>query len=204
MTFAELLRNLQKKHQTSSSQLRKVTTRGQAPPTPAIVSEWTKVDQGIIEQFLQTTNDGFLSIDGKKICRLEKVMIGFNPGCVADLEEIREATSAIATESFDSSTSASPSPNKLTNVAEAVSTVACGAAAISSEGEGSDMIQKQEATMLLTVSPGRLGLTLKLDRVNGGVMITDIDPACTLKQLEVGDRIVQSMGLRLPQLPIST
>src|SRR6056300_486934 len=54
---------------------------------------------------------------------------------------------------------------------------------------------KEEATMLLTVSPGRLGLTLKLDRVNGGVLITEIDPACTLKQLKVGDRIVTIDGM---------
>ena len=59
---------------------------------------------------------------------------------------------------------------------------------------------KEEATMLLTVSPGRLGLTLKLDRVNGGVMITDIDPACTLKQLEVGDRIVTIDGIKITSI----
>ena len=59
---------------------------------------------------------------------------------------------------------------------------------------------KEEATMLLTVSPGRLGLTLKLDRVNGGVLITEIDPACTLKQLEVGDRIVTIDGIKITSI----
>jgi hypothetical protein len=40
---------------------------------------------------------------------------------------------------------------------------------------------KEEATMLLFVSPGRLGLTLKMDKVLGGAAITEIDPACTFK-----------------------
>ena len=54
---------------------------------------------------------------------------------------------------------------------------------------------KEEATMLLIVSPGRLGLTLKIDKVLGGATITEIDPACTFKgQLEVGDRIVTIDG----------
>jgi hypothetical protein len=117
-----------------------------------MVSEWIHVDQEIIDQFLQTTNDGVLSIDGKTICRLEKVMLGLVPGSEADLEEIREATSAIATNSF-----------------EAVSTAAC-VASISSEGEeilreamsaiatkviegeGSDMMQKPAATATTSTS----------------------------------------------------
>jgi hypothetical protein len=126
------------------------------------VSEWIHVDQEIIDQFLQTKNDGVLSVDDKTICRLEKVMIGLAPGGEADLEEIREATSAIATNSFDSNTSASPSPSELTDVTKAVSAATC-AASISSreatsanttkviEGEG-DMAQKPAATATTSTS----------------------------------------------------
>jgi len=60
---------------------------------------------------------------------------------------------------------------------------------------------KEEATMLLIVSPGRLGLTLKIDKVLGGATITEIDPACTFKgQLEVGDRIVTIDGKKVTKV----
>mmetsp|Transcript_15669 Transcript_15669/g.25752 ORF Transcript_15669/g.25752 Transcript_15669/m.25752 type:complete len:694 (-) Transcript_15669:60-2141(-) len=60
---------------------------------------------------------------------------------------------------------------------------------------------KEEATMLLIVSPGRLGLTLKIDKVLGGATITEIDAACTFKgQLEVGDRIVTIDGVKVTKV----
>jgi hypothetical protein len=60
---------------------------------------------------------------------------------------------------------------------------------------------KEEATMLLIVSPGRLGLTLKIDKVLGGATITEIDAACTFKgQLEVGDRIVTIDGIKVTKI----
>ncbi|KAK1737936.1 hypothetical protein QTG54_011230 [Skeletonema marinoi] len=52
---------------------------------------------------------------------------------------------------------------------------------------------KKEASLVLAVCPGRLGLTLtlKIDTTSGGAMITEIDPACMFKdKIEVGDRIV--------------
>ena len=46
----------------------------------------------------------------------------------------------------------------------------------------------------LTVSPGRLGLTITVVK-EGGVVISNIDPACTFRsQVEVGDRIVTIDG----------
>jgi len=84
------------------------------------------------------------------------------PGGEADLDEIREATSAIATNSLDSNTSASPSPSELTDVTKVVSAATC-AASISSreampaiatkviEGEG-DMVQKPAATATTSTS----------------------------------------------------
>ncbi len=60
---------------------------------------------------------------------------------------------------------------------------------------------KEEATMLLIVSPGRLGLTLKIDKELGGATITEIDNACTFKgQLEVGDRIVTIDGVKVTKV----
>ena len=57
---------------------------------------------------------------------------------------------------------------------------------------------KEEATMLLIVSPGKLGLTLKIDKVLGGATIAEIDDACTFKgQLDVGDRIVTIDGQKV-------
>jgi len=57
--------------------------------------------------------------------------------------------------------------------------------------------------LLLTVSPGRLGLTIKVyknDPQNGAV-ITEIDPACTFKnQLEIGDRIVTIDGRKVTKI----
>lgn len=55
--------------------------------------------------------------------------------------------------------------------------------------------------MLLIVSPGRLGLTLKIDKELGGATITEIDNACTFKgQLEVGDRIVTIDGVKVTKV----
>ena len=52
-------------------------------------------------------------------------------------------------------------------------------------------VAKKEASMLLTVSPGTLGLVLKIDKELGGATVNAIDPACTFKdRIEVGDRIV--------------
>jgi len=50
---------------------------------------------------------------------------------------------------------------------------------------------KSPQLLTLTVSPGRLGLTLVAVQEGGGVMITNIDPKCTfIDQVSVGDRIV--------------
>lgn len=47
---------------------------------------------------------------------------------------------------------------------------------------------------MLTVSPGRLGLTLSIDG-EVGALITNIDPACTFRgQVGVGDRIMTVDG----------
>lgn len=57
--------------------------------------------------------------------------------------------------------------------------------------------------LLLTVSPGRLGLTLNVDKNDpeNGAVITAINPACTFKdQLEVGDRIVTIDGQKVTKI----
>jgi len=48
---------------------------------------------------------------------------------------------------------------------------------------------------MLTVSPGRLGITLEIKEEGEGAVIKAIDPACTfLGQVEVGDRILTVDG----------
>lgn len=57
--------------------------------------------------------------------------------------------------------------------------------------------------LLLTVSPGRLGLTLNVNKNDpeNGAVITAINPACTFKdQLEVGDRIVTIDGQKVTKI----
>ena len=49
--------------------------------------------------------------------------------------------------------------------------------------------------LMLTVSPGRLGITLEIKEEGEGAVIKAIDPACTfLGQVEVGDRILTVDG----------
>ena len=53
---------------------------------------------------------------------------------------------------------------------------------------------------MLTVSPGRLGLTLAIVPT-GGAQIVAIDPACTFRgQIHVGDRIVTIDGIKVNKL----
>ena len=55
--------------------------------------------------------------------------------------------------------------------------------------------------LLLTVSPGKLGLTIRVDKTLGGCTITAIDPACTFKdRVEVGDRIVTIDGQKVTKI----
>jgi hypothetical protein len=59
--------------------------------------------------------------------------------------------------------------------------------------------------LMLTVSPGRLGLTLSMvpnaNEVDGGAEITHIDPACTfLGEVEVGDRVITVDGVPVTKL----
>ncbi len=56
--------------------------------------------------------------------------------------------------------------------------------------------------LMLTVSPGRLGLTLEMMKEEGeGAIIKAIDPACTfLGQVEVGDRILTIDGEMVTKL----
>lgn len=55
--------------------------------------------------------------------------------------------------------------------------------------------------LLLTVSPGKLGLTIRVDKTLGGCMITAIDPACKFKdRVEVGDRIVTIDGQTITKI----
>ena len=69
---------------------------------------------------------------------------------------------------------------------------------------GSSVVPKSSPSLLmLTASPGRLGLTLSMtlkDEV-GGAVITNINPACKfLDQIEVGDRIFTIDGKRVISL----
>eukprot|EP00984_Skeletonema_dohrnii_P036829 scaffold38240_cov161-Skeletonema_dohrnii-CCMP3373.AAC.1 len=55
--------------------------------------------------------------------------------------------------------------------------------------------------LLLTVSPGKLGLTVRVDKVLGGCTITAIAPACTFKdRVEIGDRIVTIDGQQISKI----
>mmetsp|Transcript_2790 Transcript_2790/g.4114 ORF Transcript_2790/g.4114 Transcript_2790/m.4114 type:complete len:1196 (+) Transcript_2790:84-3671(+) len=55
--------------------------------------------------------------------------------------------------------------------------------------------------LLLTVSPGKLGLTVRVDKVLGGCTITAIAPACKFKdRVEVGDRIVTIDGQKISKI----
>ena len=55
--------------------------------------------------------------------------------------------------------------------------------------------------IVLTVSPGKLGLTLSVLPNGEGAKIVAIDPACTFKgRVEVGDRIVTIDGKRVEKL----
>jgi len=54
---------------------------------------------------------------------------------------------------------------------------------------------------LLTVSPGKLGLTVKVDRILGGCTITAIALTCTFKDhVETGDRLVTIDGQKITQI----
>jgi len=49
---------------------------------------------------------------------------------------------------------------------------------------------EDQVDLTLTISPGRLGLTLQVDAV-GGAVVTSVDPACTFgNQVDVGDRLI--------------
>eukprot|EP00986_Skeletonema_menzelii_P004646 scaffold1607_cov151-Skeletonema_menzelii.AAC.8 len=67
-----------------------------------------------------------------------------------------------------------------------------------------NVVRNSDHILLLTVSPGRLGLTLnvnKNDPQNNGAVITNIHPACTFKdKLEVGDRIVTIDGRKVTKV----
>jgi hypothetical protein len=63
-------------------------------------------------------------------------------------------------------------------------------AATDDNNNGKKVPSKSPQLLTLTVSPGRLGITLVAVQ-EGGVMITNIDPKCTfIDQVSVGDRIV--------------
>ena len=49
-------------------------------------------------------------------------------------------------------------------------------------------------TKTLVVYPGPLGIKVKIDKEYGGAVIKSVDPDCTLKGVEVGDRIVEIDG----------
>jgi len=64
----------------------------------------------------------------------------------------------------------------------------------SSEDKVEKVVIKAEQLFHLTVSPGRLGLTIAMNP-NGGATITVIDPICTFaSKINVGDRIVTIDG----------
>ena len=53
---------------------------------------------------------------------------------------------------------------------------------------------EDQVDLTLTISPGRLGLTLQVDAV-GGAVVTSVDPACTFgNQVDVGDRLIMIDG----------
>lgn len=65
-------------------------------------------------------------------------------------------------------------------------------------------VQRRESKylLMLTVSPGRLGLTLEMMKKEGeGAIITHIDPSCTfLGQVDVGDQILSIDGAPVTKL----
>jgi hypothetical protein len=62
------------------------------------------------------------------------------------------------------------------------------------EKEQAEEAKKFKQLLMLTVSPGRLGLTLSIDG-EGGALITNVDPACTFRgQVVIGDRIMTVDG----------
>ena len=55
--------------------------------------------------------------------------------------------------------------------------------------------------LLLLVAPGKIGLTLKIDKINDGATVSKIDPTCRFKgQIEVGDRVVTIDGLKITKI----
>ncbi len=51
---------------------------------------------------------------------------------------------------------------------------------------------------IVLVTPGKIGLTLGIDKTLGGATITKVDPTCRFKeQLSIGDRIVTIDGFRI-------
>jgi hypothetical protein len=54
---------------------------------------------------------------------------------------------------------------------------------------------------IILVTPGKIGLTLSIDKTLGGATITKVDPTCRFKeQLSVGDRIVTIDGFRIKSI----
>jgi plasmid maintenance system killer protein len=54
---------------------------------------------------------------------------------------------------------------------------------------------------IILVTPGKIGLTLSIDKTLGGATITKVDPTCRFKeQLSVGDRIVTIDGFRITKI----
>ena len=54
---------------------------------------------------------------------------------------------------------------------------------------------------IILVTPGKIGLTLSIDKTLGGATITKIDPTCRFKeQLSIGDRIVTIDGFRITSI----
>ena len=55
--------------------------------------------------------------------------------------------------------------------------------------------------LVLTVSPGKLGLTLSILANGNGAEVRSVDPACTFKgKIDVGDRIVSIDGRRIEKI----
>ena len=56
-------------------------------------------------------------------------------------------------------------------------------------------------TTILLIAPGKIGLTLSIDRTNGGATVTKIDPTSAYKdQFEEGDRIATIDGFRITKI----
>lgn len=88
----------------------------------------------------------------------------------------------------------------------AAAAAAAGASALTTANNSAPLVPQgidSKSLLLLTVTPGRLGLTLSLilDDVVGGAEITRIDKECTfLKQVKVGDRILTIDGTPVTKL----